>query len=137
MRRLRGAYGSITILKGSEGGVRSGVVEKWRRGVLCAIQRTQFCNNPLPEPYPVFHVTAITHRKDAVYPATLAGSAIADIIAQGWVLQKSWDADASLGKNFALAHPGKFNQIIFVWDAFAAYENDRWSHLEMFGVEPK
>ena len=23
----------------------------------------------LPEPYPVFHVTAITHRKDAVYPA--------------------------------------------------------------------
>ena len=26
----------------------------------------------LPEPYPVFHVTAITHRKDAVYPATIA-----------------------------------------------------------------
>ena len=25
----------------------------------------------LPEPYPVFHVTAITHRKDAVYPATI------------------------------------------------------------------
>ena len=23
----------------------------------------------LPEPYPVFHVTAFTHRKDAVYPA--------------------------------------------------------------------
>ena len=28
----------------------------------------------LPEPYPVFHVTAITHRKDAVYPATIVAS---------------------------------------------------------------
>ena len=28
----------------------------------------------LPEPYPVFHVTAITHRKDAVYPATISGA---------------------------------------------------------------
>jgi 4-hydroxy-3-polyprenylbenzoate decarboxylase len=27
----------------------------------------------LPEPYPVFHVTGITHRKDAVYPATIVG----------------------------------------------------------------
>ncbi len=27
----------------------------------------------LPEPYPVFHVTAITHRKKAVYPATIVG----------------------------------------------------------------
>ena len=27
----------------------------------------------LPEPYPVFHVTAISHRKDAVYPATIVG----------------------------------------------------------------
>ena len=27
----------------------------------------------LPEPHPVFHVTAITHRKDAVYPATIVG----------------------------------------------------------------
>src|ERR1700677_2974391 len=27
----------------------------------------------LPEPYPVFHVTAIPHRKDAVYPATIVG----------------------------------------------------------------
>jgi len=27
----------------------------------------------LPEPYPVFHVTAITHRRDAVYPATIVG----------------------------------------------------------------
>lgn len=27
----------------------------------------------LEDPYPAFHVTAITHRKDAVYPATLVG----------------------------------------------------------------
>jgi 4-hydroxy-3-polyprenylbenzoate decarboxylase len=27
----------------------------------------------LPDYYPVFHVTAITHRKDAVYPATIVG----------------------------------------------------------------
>ena len=27
----------------------------------------------LPEPYPVFHITAITHRKDAFYPATIVG----------------------------------------------------------------
>jgi 4-hydroxy-3-polyprenylbenzoate decarboxylase len=27
----------------------------------------------LPEPYPVFHITAITHRRDALYPATIVG----------------------------------------------------------------
>jgi len=27
----------------------------------------------LPEPYPAFHITAITHRRDAVYPATIVG----------------------------------------------------------------
>jgi len=27
----------------------------------------------LPEPYPVFHLTALTHRKSAVYPATIVG----------------------------------------------------------------
>src|SRR5258706_4209164 len=27
----------------------------------------------LPDKYPVFHLTAITHRKDAVYPATIVG----------------------------------------------------------------
>ena len=27
----------------------------------------------LPEQYPVFHVTAITHRRDAIYPATVVG----------------------------------------------------------------
>lgn len=27
----------------------------------------------LSEPYPVFHITAITHRQDAIYPATIVG----------------------------------------------------------------
>jgi 4-hydroxy-3-polyprenylbenzoate decarboxylase len=27
----------------------------------------------LQEPYPVFHITAITHRRDAIYPATIVG----------------------------------------------------------------
>ena len=27
----------------------------------------------LPEPYPVFHITAITHRRNALYPATIVG----------------------------------------------------------------
>jgi 4-hydroxy-3-polyprenylbenzoate decarboxylase len=27
----------------------------------------------LPEPYPAFHLTAVTHRRDAVYPATIVG----------------------------------------------------------------
>jgi len=27
----------------------------------------------LEEPYPVFHITAITHRKEAIYPATIVG----------------------------------------------------------------
>ncbi|MSU33329.1 MAG: UbiD family decarboxylase [Pedosphaera sp.] len=27
----------------------------------------------LPEPYPVFHITAITHRRHAIYPATIVG----------------------------------------------------------------
>jgi len=27
----------------------------------------------LPEPYPAFHLTAITHRKDAIYPSTIVG----------------------------------------------------------------
>ena len=27
----------------------------------------------MPDSYPVFHLTAITHRKDAIYPATIVG----------------------------------------------------------------
>lgn len=38
----------------------------------------------MPERFPVFHVTCITHRKDAIYPATVVG--------------KPWLEDAYLGK---------------------------------------
>jgi hypothetical protein len=68
-------------------------------------------------------------------PSTLQGSSIKDLTGQGWILQKAWDNDPSACKVFRLEHPGKYNQILVVWDAFAAYENDRWSRLEMFGVE--
>ncbi len=68
-------------------------------------------------------------------PATLKGSSIQDLTGQGWILQKAWDRDASIRKDFRFAHPGKFSQLLVVWDAFAAYENDRWNHLEVFGAE--
>ena len=38
------------------------------RGIIC-LSRTRGAERSIPrgEPYPVFHVTAITHRKDAVF----------------------------------------------------------------------
>ncbi len=68
-------------------------------------------------------------------PAKLAGSSTRDLTGQGWVLQKAWDKDPNMRKEFVFEHPGKFNQMLVVWDAFAAYENDRWNHLEIFGSE--
>jgi hypothetical protein len=68
-------------------------------------------------------------------PLTLKGSSINDLTGQGWILQKAWDKDPNIRKDFLFAHPGKFNQMLVVWDAFQTYENDRWSHLEMFGSE--
>lgn len=68
-------------------------------------------------------------------PGTLTGSSVKDLTGQGWILQKSWDKDPAICKSFELARPGSYNQMLVVWDAFAAYENDRWSRLEMFGVE--
>ena len=68
-------------------------------------------------------------------PATLKGASIQDLTGQGWVLQKAWDKDPSIRKDFLFVQPGQFNQILVVWDAFAAYENDRWNHLEIFGAE--
>ena len=68
-------------------------------------------------------------------PSTLQGSSIKDLTGQGWILQKAWDKDPDICKVFRLEHPGKYNQMLVVWDGFAAYENDRWSRLEMFGVE--
>ena len=68
-------------------------------------------------------------------PATLKGASIQDLTGQGWILQKAWDKDSNIRKDFLFAHPGKFNQVLVVWDAFTTYENDRWNHLEMFGGE--
>jgi len=68
-------------------------------------------------------------------PGTLPGSSIEDLTGQGWILQKSWDKDPNVRKDFLFAHPGKFNQMLVVWDGFKAYENDRWCHLEVFGSE--
>ena len=68
-------------------------------------------------------------------PATLKGASIPDLTGQGWILQKAWDQDSNLRKDFLFAHPGNFNQLLVVWDAFTTYENDRWNHLEIFGVE--
>lgn len=31
--------------------------------------------------------------------------------------------------------PGKFNQMLVVWDTFTTHENDCWNHLEIFGIE--
>jgi len=68
-------------------------------------------------------------------PSTLRGSSIQDLTGQGWILQKAWNKDPGIRKDFLFEHPGNFNQILVVWDAFAAYENDRWNHLEIFGAE--
>ncbi|MEI6234437.1 MAG: hypothetical protein WCT04_15400 [Planctomycetota bacterium] len=66
-------------------------------------------------------------------PGTLPGSSIQDITDQGWILQKAWDKDSSTRKDFQFAHPGPFNQMLVVWDAFTDYGNDAWCHLEIFG----
>jgi hypothetical protein len=65
-------------------------------------------------------------------PAELKGNTIKDITGQGWILQKAWDKDPTLSKGFVLAKPGKYNQMLLVWDAQGPQQ---WCHLEMCGVE--
>jgi hypothetical protein len=69
-------------------------------------------------------------------PSILKGNSIQDLTGQGWVLQKAWDKDPAVSKGFLLQKPGKYNQILIVWDlgAYSVMDNF-WSHLEMFGVE--
>jgi len=68
-------------------------------------------------------------------PSTLKGNSIQDLTGQGWVLQKAWDKDLAVSKDFLLQKPGKYNQILIVWDlgAYSVMDN-LWSHLEMFGA---
>jgi hypothetical protein len=66
-------------------------------------------------------------------PGTLPGSSIKDLTGQGWILQKAWDKDASVGKSFPLARPGQYSQMLLVWDCVPG--SSSWSHLEMFGSE--
>jgi hypothetical protein len=68
-------------------------------------------------------------------PGKLAGTGVEDLTAQGWVLQQAWQEDANACKDFQLKFPGKYSQILLVWDAVEKYDNDSWSHLEMFGTE--
>ncbi len=68
-------------------------------------------------------------------PSKLTGSTIKDLTGQGWVLQKAWNKDPAACKDFALAKPGKYNQMLLVWDLKKAYEYNRFGHFEMFGVE--
>ncbi len=69
-------------------------------------------------------------------PSTLKGHTIKDLTGQGWILQKAWDKDPSYLKSFLLARPGKYKQMLVVWDAYAqGTQCQRWDNLEMFGFE--
>ena len=53
------------------------------RGIAAKSQRLAAGRSiPRGEPYPVFHVTAITHRKDAVYPATIVRHPAANLVVE-------------------------------------------------------
>jgi hypothetical protein len=68
-------------------------------------------------------------------PSKLKGNSIQDLTGQGWILQKAWDKDPSPCKGFLLNKPGKYNQILVVWENNNPLEGNRWSHLEMFGSQ--
>ena len=69
-------------------------------------------------------------------PSTLKGNTIKDITGQGWILQKAWDKDPSYLKSFQLARPGKYDQMLVVWDLYVqGTQGQRWDNLEMFGFE--
>jgi hypothetical protein len=68
-------------------------------------------------------------------PSTLKGNAMKDLTGQGWILQKAWNKDPSACKGFLLERPGKYNQMLLVWDCKKTYEYNRFGHFEMFGAE--
>jgi 4-hydroxy-3-polyprenylbenzoate decarboxylase len=72
----------------------------------------------LPEPYPVFHVTAITHRKDAVYPATIVGRPPMEDFYIGGASMKLFLPIFKMNfpeiVNIALPAEGVFHNLVFV-----------------------
>ena len=71
----------------------------------------------------------------ALDPGTLTNADRKAIIAQGWVLQRSWQRDTNACKTFRLAQPGNYNQMLPVWDALGLHPMPQnWARLEMFGV---
>ncbi len=72
----------------------------------------------LPEPYPVFHITAITHRKDAVYPATIVGIPPMEDFYLGSASVKLFLPVFKMNfpeiVDIALPAPGVFHNLVFV-----------------------
>ena len=72
----------------------------------------------LPEPYPVFHLTAITHRRDAVYPATIVGHPPMEDFYLGSALVKLFLPVFKLNfpelVDLALPAEGVFHNLVFV-----------------------
>lgn len=66
-------------------------------------------------------------------PGRLTGNSPEEIVKAGWVLQQAWANDDRLDKSFALRVPGRYCQILLVWDCVHA--TCTWSRLEMFGVD--
>ncbi len=72
----------------------------------------------LPEPYPVFHIAAITHRKDAVYPATVVGMPPMEDFYMGTASVRLFLPIFKLNFpeiiNLALPAEGVFHNLVFV-----------------------
>jgi hypothetical protein len=71
----------------------------------------------------------------ALDPGSLKGATPKELTAQGWILQKSWDKDPSLSKGFRLAKPGRYRQLLLVWDGLGFHPSQpAWSRLELYGA---
>lgn len=82
-------------------------------------------------------VYTYNHGGTPLNPAVLAGTTVADITGQGWILQKAWAADATTGKAFLLPQAGLYNQILLVWDEGGANQSGRLSNFELFAAMPE
>lgn len=72
----------------------------------------------LPEPYPVLHVTAITHRRNAVYPATIVGAPPMEDFYLGAASVKLFLPALQMNfpeiRDLALPAEGVFHNLVFV-----------------------